>query len=246
MGRISKGWALSLILVMAISSLTLLAVKPANAQNIPTPSVPEFTIELTHNEVYLTINNQQFPSTINGYNESLYYDVRIKPDSSLYWADQYPPYMWNNTAFNEPNNSITSFYLSNSTPAQWSSLKYTVLTFILNYENGAQVDFEVEAILGHDSQVWGYQPPSEQFKIPQGYYFEVPAVALDANSSWSPPQTATIHLITSPAPTPSPLFSNSSLLLIALAVIAIALVVIAILLVVIIAVIVRHRSVKHG
>jgi hypothetical protein len=45
MGCLGKGLALVLILTMTISSLSLLTVKPANAQTIPKPSVPQFTIE---------------------------------------------------------------------------------------------------------------------------------------------------------------------------------------------------------
>ena len=44
MDSISKGFAVFFILIMAISSLSLIMVKPANAQSIPTPSVPEFTL----------------------------------------------------------------------------------------------------------------------------------------------------------------------------------------------------------
>ena len=45
MGRISKSFTLILTLIMVLSSLTLQIVKPAFAQSIPKPSVPEFTIE---------------------------------------------------------------------------------------------------------------------------------------------------------------------------------------------------------
>ncbi len=45
MGTTHKSLALTLILLMALSSLILItAVKPANAQTIPKPSVPEFTL----------------------------------------------------------------------------------------------------------------------------------------------------------------------------------------------------------
>ena len=44
MGNMGKGLALALVLVMAISSLSLMIIKPAFAQSVPTPSVPEFTV----------------------------------------------------------------------------------------------------------------------------------------------------------------------------------------------------------
>lgn len=48
MGTIDKGFALSLILIMGISSLSLIMIKSASAQSqsIPTLSVPEFTSKL--------------------------------------------------------------------------------------------------------------------------------------------------------------------------------------------------------
>src|SRR5512138_1279460 len=44
MGNLSKSSAFALIILVAISSLALLAFKPASAQTIPNPSVPEFTV----------------------------------------------------------------------------------------------------------------------------------------------------------------------------------------------------------
>jgi hypothetical protein len=44
MGKISKASALLLTIIIAISCLALLTTKPADAQTIPKPSVPEFTI----------------------------------------------------------------------------------------------------------------------------------------------------------------------------------------------------------
>ena len=45
MGSLGKSLALILILIVVISSLSLLLVKPANAQSNPAPSVPEFALK---------------------------------------------------------------------------------------------------------------------------------------------------------------------------------------------------------
>jgi hypothetical protein len=45
MGRISKTVALLLTLIVVMSCLSLLMVKPTNAQLIPAPSVPQFTVK---------------------------------------------------------------------------------------------------------------------------------------------------------------------------------------------------------
>ena len=53
MGSSGKSFALILILIMAISSLSLLVLKPANAQIIPKPSVPEFTVQFVVDTSYI-------------------------------------------------------------------------------------------------------------------------------------------------------------------------------------------------
>jgi hypothetical protein len=45
MGKIIKTVGLFLTLIIAMSCLTLLMVKPTNAQSIPAPSVPQFTVK---------------------------------------------------------------------------------------------------------------------------------------------------------------------------------------------------------
>ena len=45
MGSSGKSFALTLVLIMAISSLSLMIIKPAFAQTF-TPSVPQFTVQL--------------------------------------------------------------------------------------------------------------------------------------------------------------------------------------------------------
>ena len=49
MGSVSKSFSLLLIVLLAVSSLII--AKPAFAQTIPTPSVPEFTVQ---NVVYIS------------------------------------------------------------------------------------------------------------------------------------------------------------------------------------------------
>jgi len=53
MDRTSKTFAFLLILIIAMSCLTLLAVKPANAQAIPKLSVPEFTVRYVDSSYYV-------------------------------------------------------------------------------------------------------------------------------------------------------------------------------------------------
>jgi hypothetical protein len=48
MGSTSKSFALILVLIMAISSLSVLMIRPASAQT-PKPSVPKFTLKVLEN-----------------------------------------------------------------------------------------------------------------------------------------------------------------------------------------------------
>jgi hypothetical protein len=118
MGNTNKTIALILIGVIAISCLSLLSVKPANAQTSVTPSVPEFTVKfidrsykaapsssinpytgqqvtteghyVENRTIELTIKNQPFTSYIqSGENISFYYNVREKGPYEENWTNIY-------------------------------------------------------------------------------------------------------------------------------------------------------------
>ncbi len=78
---------------MAISSLSLLTIIPANAQTSK-PSVPEFTLKLIDfsgtKAIELAIKNQPFESYINnGQTISLYYNAHFKLHNSDSWTAMY-------------------------------------------------------------------------------------------------------------------------------------------------------------
>ena len=70
--------------------------------------------------------------------------------------------------------------------------------FLSAIPSGGQVDFQVEALVGHASQAWYIQHPL--FPTIGGYF--APAIAYDSTSGWSNTQTITIG--ESQTPTPSP------------------------------------------
>lgn len=92
MGSIRKSWALVLILLVATSSLSLLMIKPANAQNpsptqIPVPYSPDFTVAITNSSYYVPVTYSVDPSTgqeianrsyFSGYVDSLNITLTIK------------------------------------------------------------------------------------------------------------------------------------------------------------------------
>ena len=63
MGKIGKTFAIFLTIIIVLSCLTLLTVKPVNAQTIPKPSVPEFTVILIDSSYDIPPS-----STVNPYN----------------------------------------------------------------------------------------------------------------------------------------------------------------------------------
>ncbi len=78
---------------MAISSLSLMMIKPANAQTSK-PSVPEFSLKLIDfsgaKAIELSIKNQPFESyQDNGQTISLYYNVHFKLHNSDSWTALY-------------------------------------------------------------------------------------------------------------------------------------------------------------
>jgi hypothetical protein len=92
MGRISKTFALLLMLIITISCLTLQTVKPVEAQSpsatpYPTLMAPEFTVEVTNTSYYEPITYTYDPTTgqmiantsyYSGYVDSLNVTISIK------------------------------------------------------------------------------------------------------------------------------------------------------------------------
>jgi hypothetical protein len=209
-----KVFSAMLILVMAVS--ILIVIGPVQAE-VPKPSVPEFTLKLAsypydvapttytdpytgkttitnygyHSEnisVVLTIKNQPFISTLDasGNYTSLYYNVRFKGHFVDDW--KYYPEGRNYGYINA------------------SQSDYTVLSFSLggaqlgDVSNGGELDFQVEALIGHDNQIsWGV------LLYPDFYYY----VFAGESSGWSNTQTITLGEGTGATTNPTP-FSTST------------------------------------
>ena len=183
MGRLSKSFALLLVLLMALSSLSLLIIKPACAQSIPQPSVPEFMLKLVQDSfnvpipysIEVTIKNQPFIYSFGGITYNLYYNLRFKDHSGQVWTDLY-----------QPGKIEDGHYINTTDYPPQSNSEYTILSFDLS---GAQLDFQVEALVGHNSSVFVPDHPLAPWI---GGQYE-PAIAYDKSSSWSNTQTITEH-----------------------------------------------------
>jgi hypothetical protein len=227
MGCIGKSFPLIMILIMAISSLII--VKPAFAQSIPKPSVPQFTLKFipviqittdpytganttTQNlsTIELSITNQKYTYS-NGSTFSLYYNVRTKGHFANAWTELYPtirllPQTGNYDFTNFQNYQSDYIWGENSTYnrpllPQSDSTYTTVSLLATDYPSNGQVDIEVEAMLGVNST---YYLPANNFI--NFFGTNLPAVAYVTSSDWSNTQTITIpegSTSTSTSPNPS-------------------------------------------
>ena len=188
-----------------------------DVSGIPKPSIPEFTLVLvdssydvpttysidpytgenvTHpgyhvenKRVGIKIKNQPFTSYYDdslGQNINFYYNIRVKGSFSEDWTELYRA--------------------SDGYPSQDSGSEYTVITFLSEtgktieagafsrtFPDGAQVDYQVEAMIGYTHQVVS-DPP----------HF-LPWVFTGEKSGWSETLTITVPISTQlPTITPSP------------------------------------------
>ena len=199
MGRIGKTFALLLTLLIAMSFLTLLTVKTANAQTIPKPSVPEFTLQsqtqVNTTTITLTIRNQPFDAA-SQYPNRFFYNVVISVDGKN-WGYLYHV------------EDASDWY------PQQSNASITVLTYVagetmyypMNTSQGVgiipksgEVAFKVQAMVGH----------RDRGAFQNGV---MPYVLVGEESDWS--NTQTISIGQSPtSPTPSPTVPELSWLVI--------------------------------
>ena len=204
----NKRVAVLLTVILAVSALLVAKPAPALAQ-----SVPEFTLKLEaypydvppkyaidpytgknvtvqegyhaeNKSIVVTIKNQLAPST-------LYYNVRSKGHFGDTWTEHY----------------TYGLYSTVSLPSQ-SDSEYTVLLIpaVYPFTNGSRVDFQVEAQLWHNVEVFISDHPT--FPAPYneiGHYEQ--RFMMDTTSGWSSTQTITIEWSdtpSSPSPKPTP------------------------------------------
>jgi hypothetical protein len=224
--------SLTCILLLSLLFSSIAFVESAYAQtSTPQPAVPEFTLKLinsTYNvvdpytgvsqqkynsSIEISIKNQQF--TYSDYH--LYYNVRTKPRFGEEWTEIYPILTRATAPYNNDTKSFPTakFLTDEFRPAlEASNSDYTVVSYALNGENAyyafdglssnAHIDFQVEAIVGHNAQAWYVQHPL--YPEYGGYYEQ--AIAYDTDSGWSGTKTLNLQENTTTstqqaAPTPA-------------------------------------------
>jgi hypothetical protein len=224
----NKGKSISLLLILLLAiSVGPLIIKPTNAQSIPKPAVPEFTVNVIHSSGFngtlqydnitlvIAIKNQQFNYSINGTLCKIFYDIRIKYHSYQDW--EWAELCQTSTYYEKEFTSYLQEHLefvTNNTPAQ-SNSEYSIipLTYYdpsigdqgISYKinTNATIDIQVKAYVAHSTQGWvAYQ---QNAPCLGGQFMNV--TALDSSSNWSSTQTITIPAIST---SPSPTIPNSS------------------------------------
>lgn len=179
----------------------------------------------SNNSIEVTIKNQPFD--YSGY--KIYYNIRVKPHFTDNWKEVYPivnttsAYNGDGTFsyaeymnYNSPSQSTSSYTIITfpvvptdvyqatgyDIERYFSGYQYeggTYITILTAIPTGGQVDFQVQALVGHDSQLWVIDHP---FTPTIGGHF-APAVAYDGASDWSETQTITIGESQTPMPSPT-------------------------------------------
>jgi hypothetical protein len=224
MARISKYVILCLVVILTVYSLII--VGSLNAESIPKPSVPQFTVSLLeNNSVQLSIRNQPFDVN-NSYNYSFVYDVRITNSlgnwTDLYNADDGYPY--------QSNSDYTNFFYKIADSPSYYPTAFTLEGKAI--PTNGQVTFQVKAMVGY----------RDRGTFSNGM---MPYVFKGESSDWSNNQTITIPTSLTPTesmpnfgPTSSPIPSYND------QTITLALVVIAILVISLISLLLYNRNLK--
>ena len=206
MGKIRRTWALILLAIIAFSCLSLLTVKPVNAQTAQVPSAPQFTLKLTgpqftQNTTYelnpstgqiepnigytnectylvIVIKNQQFDSQYG----TVYYNITVNGNPVGWQDNQYPKQTEGSNTTEIPINIF----------GQWGTQSVV----------GQQVTIRAQAMLG--TLQFGRTAAFNS----QGYYFH------GTVSGLSEPQTISVPANVPLNAPPSPMLFTTVLLIV--------------------------------
>lgn len=175
---------------------------------------------INNNSIEIMIKNQPFDYSNNGLTYQIYFNIRIKPHFSNTdnWTEVYPLENLTSSPANANGIFPSAWYVyspvqSNSTSTiidfqvvptdVYQATGYDIYgTPFYGIPIDSQLDFQVEALVGHNSTYWYIQHPF----TPTYGGFSVSAVAYDSASGWSNTQTINID---ANAPTTTPNASPS-------------------------------------
>ena len=236
MGSLSKSFASILILIMAISSLSLINVKPAYAQTMPKPSVPTFTVTLINASysvppTYYTDPQTGAKITKPGYfvnEENLTFTIQNQPNVTFYVVRWTTPFMtgWNdiegyyegdvmNATLERASGSTTNWVLTGT----YGTFPIYVNGSLINTVNGYSFPFGFQSLNFESGakiefQVQASNGSPQYVPVILSEHFSI----VGETSGWSNTQTITIpassaSASTSPSPT-VPEFPTLTILLV--------------------------------
>jgi hypothetical protein len=201
---LSKSLILLLLFILVIPSLSL--IKPTNAQSIPKPAIPEFTIKYVDNSYNVpesTVNTID-PFTGNQSTRTNWgYYVQNKSIVVVIKNQQFTPYtdskgnsiqlFYNVTwkgYYGSAWDALSKLYANQDSSSEYCNISlafsknfdipYNVSSLDANPDAGGVIDFQVKAYIGYEKIVYGSDSP-------------FPTITFNgAESSWSNTQTITI------------------------------------------------------
>jgi len=183
------------------------------------------TEQVSNNSIEITITNQPFSHS----NYQICYNVRVKPRFEENWTEVYPVRRRTSAYLGDGDFSYAEYindYSPLQSESDYSTIVFHVVPTTLDQASGydirmyywgapgqeseyhtlfsaipddGQLDFQVAALVGHDSQVW-IDETGPLYAWYTGH--SEPAIAYDAASGWSSTQTVVIgeNQTSSPAP----------------------------------------------
>lgn len=139
---------------------------------------------VANRSVVITIGNQHVPSSY-----LLFYNVRVRGHFGGQWTELY--------------SYSADSYSSGDLPTQ-SNSDYTALSTSPDFPADSKVDYQVEAMLWHNIEVWiSDHPGISGGGLEKAGHYET-RLALYSTSGWSETQTLTIEASQTPSPEPTP------------------------------------------
>jgi hypothetical protein len=207
MGKISKTIAISLTIIVVMTCLTMLMAKPADAQSIPKPTVPEFTAKYVDSSYTVpaitTIDpyNGQNVTNPSHFVENRTLEIAIRNQPFTQYIDSSTGAEWKITLMYQirtrghfaqdwTNLSFVEDGFFAASNSDYTTVSYSIGEGSVwgNLQAKDQVDFQVEAMIGYVHRTVGFM----------SWFFT------GESSDWSPIQTVTMPASSSsPSPTPN-------------------------------------------
>jgi hypothetical protein len=215
MATLSK--ASSLMLMVLLVAVSLISV-PTVLADVPTPSVPEFTVQVlsyaydvppvyttdqytgetvvtqegyhvANNSIQIQVKNQPFSYySSNGTAYHIYYGVRVKGHFGDKWVEHYGNYEAMTYAVDGTTYHEDGMFTGG---LEQSDSQYTTLTIsAADFPSDAQIDIQVRASVGHESHK--IVNDNWHFMLFEIWARPEPAVLLDTTSPWSSTQTISL------------------------------------------------------